>query len=992
MAVSVEQFGKALTASGLFTAEELKALWSGLPADARPKQGEGFAKLLIDQGKLTPFQADEILSGRNTPLVMGEYILTAKIGEGGMGQVYKAQHQRMNRTVALKVLSVAAMKDATAIKRFQREVRAAAKLEHPNIVTAYDSGDAGKVSYLVMQFVDGGDLASLVRHRGPLEMERAVEFVCQTAQGLAYAHAEGVVHRDIKPANLLVDKRGVVKILDMGLARIDDASGGDGLTGTEQVMGTVDYMSPEQAADTKHVDARTDIYSLGCTLWYLLTGKRLFDGDTAIQRLMKHRNEPRPSLVKMRDDVSWPLEQAFHKMVAVETQNRYASMDEVLAALEPYRPSRVGGSQTGMSSGIGTGSGPVNAELSAFLKTVGPAGSMTGAAAKGQTTTAAGATQGDAPTAMHTAAQAETDPQSEMLAPSPKSAGRDARRGGKSADGLPLKPIIAGVGVCAVLVVGAVLFFMSRGGDASDSAAGENAGNKATAQAAALGGSPKANPLAAPSGSARSSAASVPPLAFFGGSAPDAPPPGNYALRFGGINAKPFAVPGWNYQGDTPLTIEAWITPEIISYQSYLGNGKQAGLRLGLQTTGWEFVWVQGGGKFALVSSDGPPTQGRRTHVAVVSDRSSLLLYIDGVEQEKTGFPYRQYFTDVQPFMIGSSIDNSGANKDRWHGACTAVIDEVRISRVVRYQKKFTPAERLQPDADTEVLYHFDEGAGETVHDASPFARHAKLQQAGWVESDGSPIVLPSSITATPSDRLEPTGDGTGATSEQQIALAERIVALGGRATFGATGFPADIPFKNRADLNGIPKPYLTDIACGRDSSLKPTEIDVLTRSLALRAVTIDSCKWVTDEVVRKLCKIKTIRLLRIGSTAATRAVVPDIAALSELETLYCSNIGFADDDLLRLATMPQLSYLQIDLSPITAAGIAHFAKFPELKWLYMRHVPIDEAGLEQLANLTGVKEINVTGSGVTAAQEAKLKAALPQCTISWNPGSGPKP
>jgi serine/threonine-protein kinase len=224
MAASVDQFGKGLVASGFMTAEEMKAFWNALPNDGRPKNGNELAKVLVDCGKLTSFQAREILEGRGARLVMGDYVLLAEIGAGGMGQVYKARHRTMERIVALKVMSAAAMRDEGTVKRFQREVRAAAKLEHPNIVTAYDSGQAGNVKYLVMQFVDGDDLSSLVRNHGVFDVDRAVEYVSQAAQGLAYAHAEGVVHRDIKPANLLLDKKGAVKILDMGLARIEDAA------------------------------------------------------------------------------------------------------------------------------------------------------------------------------------------------------------------------------------------------------------------------------------------------------------------------------------------------------------------------------------------------------------------------------------------------------------------------------------------------------------------------------------------------------------------------------------------------------------------------------------------------------------------------------------------------------------------------------------------------------------------------------------------------
>ena len=212
MALTLEQFGKALAASGLMTPEDVRAFWNAIPAAERPKDADGFAQRLLAQKLLTEFQAKQLLAGRGASLVMGDYAVLAEIGAGGMGQVYKARHRRMERIVALKVMSSAAMKDEAAVKRFQREVRAAARLEHPNIVTAYDSGEAGSVKYLVMQFVDGGDLSDLVKKNGPLPIEKAADYVVQAARGLSFAHAEGVIHRDIKPANLLLDKKGVVKL------------------------------------------------------------------------------------------------------------------------------------------------------------------------------------------------------------------------------------------------------------------------------------------------------------------------------------------------------------------------------------------------------------------------------------------------------------------------------------------------------------------------------------------------------------------------------------------------------------------------------------------------------------------------------------------------------------------------------------------------------------------------------------------------------------
>jgi serine/threonine protein kinase len=464
MALSLEQFGKALASAGVLSADELKAFWSALPAAARPKTAEALAELLMAADRLTAYQLEALESGRPTKLTYDEYVVLAEIGAGGMGQVFKARHSRMDRVVALKVMAASAMKDEAAVKRFQREVRAAAKLEHPNIVSAYDSGECGKVSYLVMQYVDGRDLATVVRRDGALAIELAVDYICQAAQGLAFAHGEGVIHRDVKPANLLLDKRGVVKILDLGLARIDDATSTDGLTQSEQVMGTVDYMAPEQAADTKHVDGRADIYSLGCTLWFLLTGRRMYDGDTGIKRLMKHRDAPLPSLVKTRDDASWPLEQVFHKMVAKLPEERYATMEEVLAALEPHRPAQPSSTALGGSAGGQSGT-RVDAELSAFFKTVGSTtANPVGGSSIAPLVAPVDMSQAES-TAQHVPHDVESDPQSETIAGARKAApaGRAATADGAGAKpqagGGPLWKLVAGgVAALAALVVGAIVW------------------------------------------------------------------------------------------------------------------------------------------------------------------------------------------------------------------------------------------------------------------------------------------------------------------------------------------------------------------------------------------------------------------------------------------------------------------------------------------------------------------------------------------------------
>ncbi len=338
--VTLERYAADVATTGLLTAEQLQAFIAELPVERRPKDAQQLAQALVRGGKLTAFQASAIFQNRAANLVLGEYVILDRIGAGGMGQVYKAEHRYMRRAVALKILPARVSRDTDAIARFAREVQVAARLSHPHVVAAHDARHEHGVHYLVMELVDGSDLSSLVKRKGPLAVDQSVHCVLQAAKGLAYAHSEGVVHRDIKPANLLLDKRGFVKLLDLGLARLDNPLGEpvSDLTNTGNIMGTIDFMAPEQALNTKRADARSDIYSLGCTLFYLLIGQPPYSGETVMEKLMAHRDAPVPSLRVLRDEVPAELDQVFQRMVAKQPEARYQTMTEVEAALTVCLP------------------------------------------------------------------------------------------------------------------------------------------------------------------------------------------------------------------------------------------------------------------------------------------------------------------------------------------------------------------------------------------------------------------------------------------------------------------------------------------------------------------------------------------------------------------------------------------------------------------------------------------------------------------------------
>ena len=341
MPSSREEFIRRLENSGIFERSQLASLAKDVPAVNTAQDGEQLATVLVSEYRITEYQAAVLLAKETGRLRLGDFLVLDKIGEGGMGLVVKSKRRGSNQVVAIKLLPHRLTEDAQAVLRFRREVELASSLQHPNIVTALEHGTEDNQLFFVMEYVDGTDVATLVKKRGSLSLLSAVDHLRDAARALNYAHELGVIHRDIKPGNLLVNRNGDAKVLDMGLARQAEKTESEhtvtDLTRSGIVLGTADYMSPEQALNAKNADNRSDIYSLGCTLYYMLAGHPPYEGETAMEKIVAHRERPIPSLRSVRDDVPNPVEQIYTRMVAKKPEERYQTAGELLRDVEACR-------------------------------------------------------------------------------------------------------------------------------------------------------------------------------------------------------------------------------------------------------------------------------------------------------------------------------------------------------------------------------------------------------------------------------------------------------------------------------------------------------------------------------------------------------------------------------------------------------------------------------------------------------------------------------
>jgi serine/threonine protein kinase len=331
--LSANSFLQMLSHSGLLSETQLQQVEQRFPASARTSTPRAVCDWLLQEGAITKWHAEKLLQSKFRGFFLGPYKLLNRVARGGMSTIYSAQHKETGEVHALKVLPPARTNTASYLPRLQREAAMTQRLQHPNIVRVFgfysESDGQDAVHFIAMEFMQGRDLFETVNIDGPLSCRQAVNYVRQAADGLEYAHQAGLVHRDIKPGNLFVPEDGILRILDLGLAQDFDSEENLTREFNERVLGTADYLAPEQAADSHTVDRRADLYSLGCTLYFLLTGQPPFTEGTLVQRLVAHQTKSPVAVTQFRQDVPAELDSILNAMMEKNRNRRISTASQV---------------------------------------------------------------------------------------------------------------------------------------------------------------------------------------------------------------------------------------------------------------------------------------------------------------------------------------------------------------------------------------------------------------------------------------------------------------------------------------------------------------------------------------------------------------------------------------------------------------------------------------------------------------------------------------
>jgi eukaryotic-like serine/threonine-protein kinase len=332
---TADEFLDLVHKSRLVDARALAACVQQLRGASLWQKPAALAAALVQAGLVTCFQAEQLLLGKWRGFTIGTYLVLERLGCGGMGNVYLCQHPFLHRRIAIKVPFTHLTEDPSIRERFLREAQAASRLDHPNVVRVYDFQSTGNQAYMVLEYIDGSNLRDIVLRHGPLAVERVAHYASQAAGGLQHIHDAGLVHRDIKPGNLLLSRAGKVTIFDLGLIRFVREKV-KALTGLQTPVGTADYIAPEQAIDSRQVEARVDIYGLGATCYFLLTGQPPFAEGGVAQKLILHQTQTPQSVRVLRPDAPAELAALIDRMLAKDPAQRPGSAAAVIHSLTPW--------------------------------------------------------------------------------------------------------------------------------------------------------------------------------------------------------------------------------------------------------------------------------------------------------------------------------------------------------------------------------------------------------------------------------------------------------------------------------------------------------------------------------------------------------------------------------------------------------------------------------------------------------------------------------
>jgi serine/threonine protein kinase len=333
----VEGFLKTVLRSGLMDRAQLQEALRDVPREQRDDP-QALADHLVRKGKLSRFQAGKILRGTGKGLLLGHFQVLAPIGRGGMGTVYLARDERSGELVALKLLPPSRWRgEERLLARFQREMELSRRVAHPHLAWTYESGLCERIYYLAMEYIPGKNLSRVVAEGGPLHVPRAARLMAEVASALEHAHNQGLIHRDLKPSNIMITPNDHAKVLDLGLALMQGEQADLSVIGGQgYIVGTMDYIAPEQSADSTAVDRRSDIYALGCTLYFALTGRPPFPGGTSLDKVRRHRTEEPTPLLELAPAVPFGFAQLIRRMMAKDPDARPSSAAAVEEELRAW--------------------------------------------------------------------------------------------------------------------------------------------------------------------------------------------------------------------------------------------------------------------------------------------------------------------------------------------------------------------------------------------------------------------------------------------------------------------------------------------------------------------------------------------------------------------------------------------------------------------------------------------------------------------------------